>query len=66
MTDLKPCPFCGGEIVWAVDEDSGDLRPKHGPGEDCLGRDLLFYTRPKPTKEGFAVFTMLWNRRMVR
>lgn len=58
MTDLKPCPFCGGD-AWLYDYEAkyGDLPPKsRAPQCKSCGASLGYLTTP-------AKAIAAWNRR---
>lgn len=56
MTELKPCPFCGGEAVIGQDEDwYYEWRVA------CCNKDCIFYLgKSYETEEEAAA---AWNRR---
>ena len=53
-TELKPCPFCGGEAE--AFEDDGNFGV-HCKNYNCIGYDI----EPQYIEDGYAIEA--WNRR---
>lgn len=60
---IRPCPFCGAELVENWDEINSDAAPwlTHDAGSDCVIADLMFFI-PK-IKDKTPKWLTEWNRR---
>lgn len=57
MSELKPCPFCGGEAAFGTDDDGG-----HGAGcEKCGAGTRAFYPLMDDVHQ---LIIEAWNRRV--
>ena len=55
MTELKPCPFCGGKADWFVLEKMNNEKLYYVECSYCFARTGYYFTEYEPIKE--------WNKR---
>lgn len=61
MTELKPCPFCGGEAEMATEHYYDDKKISYVVCKRCDARGGFFLVSPKYASEAKAIEA--WNRR---
>lgn len=60
-TELKPCPFCGGEAVIHVDNGVRVICRECGAMTKCL---VDSYSQGKPQGSAIKAVVTVWNRRV--